>query len=275
MQPIPKKFVRQYGKLLPRLVNVEVPSGGVWEVEVAKCDCDPWMWLQKGWPEFAKHFSLKCGHFLVFRYQGNAHFHVSIFDKTATEIEYPYVISSKGNNNTWECRKRRRHKSDMPLPCPQPHKKLKSQASAPVAKGKSPALEVRCLKNAEKVEALKKASDFTSKNPFFMLVMQPSCLGFRGRVSIPVSFARENIKIQNATLILSSSTCNGKTWPARYYCMHKKNTVQHLIQGVNWEAFAKDNALQVGDVCVFELTEIMRPQIMLKVSIYPATSNGE
>ncbi|OMP02097.1 hypothetical protein COLO4_11354 [Corchorus olitorius] len=187
MQPIPQKFLRLYGKLLPSLLKLEVPSGEVWQVELAKDD--KWVWLEKGFKEFAKHYSLKSGHFVLFRYERNAHFYVSIFDISATEIEYPYVSNKEDAAS----------KSDMP--CSQPHKKSpntsgtridsKSKASAPVAKGrgataqKSPEIEVlksRRLAGAEKTEALKKANGFTSKNPFVKVVMQPSCLGLDGRV---------------------------------------------------------------------------------------------
>ena len=36
---------------------------------------------------FQTHFQ----HFLLFRYEGDSHFHVLVFDMTASEIEYPYA----------------------------------------------------------------------------------------------------------------------------------------------------------------------------------------
>lgn len=44
-----------------------------------------------GWPEFAEHYSLTGGQFLVFSYQGDSIFHVRIFDFSCCEIEYPSV----------------------------------------------------------------------------------------------------------------------------------------------------------------------------------------
>ncbi|XP_039066663.1 B3 domain-containing protein At1g49475-like [Hibiscus syriacus] len=59
------------------------------QVELVKCGGK--MWFRNGWLNFAKHYSVEPGHFLVFRYEGGCHFHVIIFDRTATEIEYPDV----------------------------------------------------------------------------------------------------------------------------------------------------------------------------------------
>ncbi|OMO83042.1 hypothetical protein COLO4_22726 [Corchorus olitorius] len=268
---IPERFIRKYGNDMSSPALLKVPTGQAWKVGLRKRDGK--VWLKHGWREFSNHYSLDPGHFLVFRYQGNCNFHVTIMDKTATEIDYSYAskhlkgipyesesesedddcieiieeippapstkfpcprprkkmtstdsqavhngvpamtkkLKAGEENDTSECRKR---KDKSAMPCPQPHKKmkfdspntsgtrinLKSKASAPVAKGrgaatqKSPEVEVfksRCLTRAEKTEALKKANGFRSKNPFFKVVMQPSCLSFGGRV---VSFQADFCK---------------------------------------------------------------------------------
>ncbi|XP_048135722.1 B3 domain-containing transcription factor VRN1-like [Rhodamnia argentea] len=86
---IPKRFVRKYGKNLPETVRLRVPDGGSWRVELEKWD--DIVWLAKGWKEFAEHYSICEGHFLVFKYVGDSGFHVLIFDKSATEIDYPLI----------------------------------------------------------------------------------------------------------------------------------------------------------------------------------------
>lgn len=45
------------------------------------------MYLDDGWKEFVKDHSLKEAYFLVFKYLGNMHFAVKIFDGTHCEIE--------------------------------------------------------------------------------------------------------------------------------------------------------------------------------------------
>ena len=66
----------------------KLPNGAEWKVELTKGDCD--VWLQKGWDEFTKHHSINLGHLLVFRYEGNSHFFVLIFEPSATERDYPF-----------------------------------------------------------------------------------------------------------------------------------------------------------------------------------------
>ncbi|KAK2631949.1 hypothetical protein EUGRSUZ_L02216 [Eucalyptus grandis] len=86
---IPKKFVRKYGSNLSDLVFLQVPSGQAWEVELVRRTDG--VWLRRGWPDFVKHYAIKHGHFLVFRYEGGSAFRVVIFDKSASEIKYPII----------------------------------------------------------------------------------------------------------------------------------------------------------------------------------------
>lgn len=86
---IPRKFVRKYGKYLCGRVYLKAPRGGVWAVDMVRYSGDAW--LQTGWPEFARLYSLCFGHFLVFKYQGNSNFDVFIYDKRGIEIDYPLV----------------------------------------------------------------------------------------------------------------------------------------------------------------------------------------
>ncbi|KAH7850740.1 hypothetical protein Vadar_002284 [Vaccinium darrowii] len=84
---IPKKFISQYGKNLGNRGFLRVPSGAVWTIELVTSNGD--VWMCNGWKEFAKFYSLGFGHLLVFRYDGSYNFDVFIFDKSASEIEYP------------------------------------------------------------------------------------------------------------------------------------------------------------------------------------------
>lgn len=87
LQMIPKKFARKYGKNLADHVLLKAPYGTFWQVELERSNDK--IWLHKGWQEFATHYSLCVWNVLVFRYEGDSLFHVTIFDKTASEIEYP------------------------------------------------------------------------------------------------------------------------------------------------------------------------------------------
>ncbi|GMI68096.1 hypothetical protein HRI_000478900 [Hibiscus trionum] len=84
---IPRKFVENHGNDMSSPAMLRVPSGEVWKVELSKCDGK--ILLENGWLEFSKHYFLELGYLLVFRYDGNNNFHVVIFNRSASEIQYP------------------------------------------------------------------------------------------------------------------------------------------------------------------------------------------
>ena len=101
-------------------------------------DSDGEGWLQNGWHEFANYHSLKQGHLLVLRYEGNSHFYVLIFDASATEIDYsfddklqvPKMEDIESDDNSVEIldglhpSQKTRKKSS--LSCPSPNKRAKT-----------------------------------------------------------------------------------------------------------------------------------------------------
>ncbi|XP_022774254.1 B3 domain-containing transcription factor VRN1-like isoform X2 [Durio zibethinus] len=142
---IPAKFVRKYGSGISSPVFLKVPSGAIWQVKLTKSNAE--MWLQSGWREFVEHHSLELHDFVVFRYEGNCLFNVVIFDKSASEIEYPInscqtraeihnfeehsqVPATEEDDDTsveilddMPPSKKRREKS--PLPSPRPSRKMR------------------------------------------------------------------------------------------------------------------------------------------------------
>ena len=63
-----------------------IPNGRKWKVKLTQHVGG--VWFQNGWSEFASSHGVAVGHLLVFKYEGNLHFDVLIFDATATEIYY-------------------------------------------------------------------------------------------------------------------------------------------------------------------------------------------
>uniref|UniRef100_M1DAC2 TF-B3 domain-containing protein n=2 Tax=Solanum tuberosum TaxID=4113 RepID=M1DAC2_SOLTU len=90
---IPEDFANRYCK---NLAYLEVPSGKVWEVEVVHFEDQ--ICLDKGWLDFVDYHSISCGHFSMFGYDGCSHFNVTIFDLSATEIEYPPTKNDSDNS---------------------------------------------------------------------------------------------------------------------------------------------------------------------------------
>ncbi|KAG8651327.1 B3 domain-containing transcription factor VRN1 isoform X1 [Manihot esculenta] len=90
---VPKRFARKYGGFLSNPVVLKVPGGRIWQVEVTKFDGE--VWFQNGWQGFLEYYSLVHGSFLVFEYdKSSCHFNVTIFDKSASEIEYPVSVTN-------------------------------------------------------------------------------------------------------------------------------------------------------------------------------------
>ncbi|EXC35446.1 B3 domain-containing transcription factor VRN1 [Morus notabilis] len=145
---IPNKFLRLYGDTLSGKVCLELPCGLRWEVRLTKSNGK--VWMDKGWTDFSKYYSLGHGDLLVFRYEGNSKFHVLIFDKSTTEIDYP---SNPNRFEKHDDTDRKPHefcveegiedddsvvevpetflphpktREKSPIPCPRPHKRART-----------------------------------------------------------------------------------------------------------------------------------------------------
>ncbi|KAI4313571.1 hypothetical protein L6164_026536 [Bauhinia variegata] len=114
----------KYRKNLPNPVFLVLPNGEKWEVNWVKHDGD--VYFQKGWKEFAEHYSLAHGHFLVFKYEGKSRFYVHIFDTSALEISYPMVKSGEISH---ECPPRKRKRSRSPIKKSHQSDKMRSSLS--------------------------------------------------------------------------------------------------------------------------------------------------
>ncbi|OMP11923.1 hypothetical protein COLO4_03592 [Corchorus olitorius] len=212
---IPPKFAREYGNALSSPVFLKVPTGAEWQVELAKRD-------------------------------GNPHFHVLIFDKTASEIKYPNgnqndqavkIEESEEENSIQiiaEISRGRRKKSQ--LQSGRPYKRRRANPTV---------CNFRQLSSCEKAKVLERAG-FNSENPCFILVMHPTHI-IKYCLSIPSEFARKNLKNRGDVFLCNS----GKTWSATYYSCLNPNKQPYVK--LRWVTFVQDNNLKVGDICAFQL----------------------
>ncbi|XVF17771.1 hypothetical protein REPUB_Repub10bG0152200 [Reevesia pubescens] len=299
---LPTKFARDYGNALSSPVFFKVRNGEVWELELTKCDGK--IWLQNGWQKFAEHYSLEFGHFLVFRYEGNCHFHVLIFDKSASEIAYPYLNNNEDIQQQ-EVKIKESEDDDSiqiinnissgmrqkpELQCPRPHKMMRANSSDKTERGlkfESVATrfghnngfstgkgKVQGLNFVEKCKALQRVcSGFKTENPSFLVVMQPAYVALSSSHSfslrIPKEFSSKYL-MDHGDVILCDS--NGKTWSAEYHSVLGSNKRRYAYLRNGWGTFVQDNNLQVGDVCAFELIDSI--DISFKVFIYPGKEAG-
>ncbi|XP_034700598.1 B3 domain-containing transcription factor VRN1-like [Vitis riparia] len=289
---IPRTFLREYGNSLSNFVFLHPPTGAEWRVELLKLHGE--VLFSTGWQRFADFYSIGYGHFLLFRYEGSSHFHVLIFDMTASEIEYPYATAPNHDHNHHKVSveslddfpssktanymdmiditsseavfnpnrasslpKVEDIQGDFPTthktreitrnnPSFKPHNACSSHhyhSSIPISRG----------------GALGRAKAFKFENPFFIVTMRPSYVGSRKSLTVPLSFVKRHFKRDNNNTILSVS--DGRTWSVKY--IKQKNNVQFSS---GWTKFVRDNSLEVGDVCAFELVKCTGTS--LKVEIF-------
>ena len=132
---------------------------------------------------------MKLGYLVVFWYEENSHFHVLIFDLSATKIDYP--SKSSNGHEGGQCDEEYTNMSDTSfqiLPnCPlRPkqgdtsllprRKKMKTTSTCGRIRNQKFKFHARIQQftTIEKAKALKKASGFKLKNPHFIVVMQLS-----------------------------------------------------------------------------------------------------
>ncbi|CAN6541756.1 unnamed protein product [Malus baccata var. baccata] len=284
MQRIPKKFVMKYGEGISNPVCLKLPSGSEWIVELRRWDGE--VWFDNGWPEFSKFYSLDCGHWLVFRYEGNSKFNVCIFDKSCTEIEYPLTMpkmeltshdesrdnsandssddygddlsykSGDGSDDNsamildkfLPCPRKTREKSTLPYP--QPHKKRITSSSGkcdfPTEKYGVPSSTP-----SGEVVALRRAIAFKSQNPSFIVVMRLSYIN-SGLLWLPSKFCKLRPIKESCEVILQVS--DGRTWTVDLRYEEGKATFRR-----GWMDIVCDNNLELGDVCVFVSTSNLKP----------------
>ncbi|KAF7053750.1 hypothetical protein CFC21_061596 [Triticum aestivum] len=91
-QRLPDKFAKMLAGREPHKVKLrEVGSGlrRLWDVLVV-FDGEGHMYLGPAWDHFARAHELQLGHFLVFRYDGDAMFTVKMFDNTMCHMYYQH-----------------------------------------------------------------------------------------------------------------------------------------------------------------------------------------
>ncbi|CAN1156943.1 B3 domain-containing protein At1g49475, partial [Linum perenne] len=96
MLPLPKKFARHSRGTTATL---QTPPGEQWTMDII-CDNDGTKQFVGQWNDFYTFNSLKLGHFLLFKHNGNNHFSVAIFDTSTCEIEYPIRNPEIFNNQS-------------------------------------------------------------------------------------------------------------------------------------------------------------------------------
>ncbi|CAI8612445.1 unnamed protein product [Vicia faba] len=242
---LPIKFVRKHGQGLPNVICLKTSNGENWKINLVMNDGK--IWFGQGWKEFAQYYSLGYGHLLVFKYQRLSEFHVDIFDTTRVEIEYP----PKRVEAEKECRTSKKRKANSSF-------EFGSTSCAKNSKGKQVNTRLECAK------------DFKTSNPSFILVMCTTKVESPFHLTIPCKFGRTHFDLEKKIGDIYFRVLDDeRVWPARYKIrMIKGKTRFDVTSG--WMKFSKNNNLEVGDVCKFEL--VLKTNMTLQVHIFRKTN---
>ena len=82
--------MRSVGGKISELVKLETPDGNTYNVHIAKELNN--LVLRSGWSKFARVYELQEGDLLRFKYNGDSHFKVEIYDPSACEKEIYCVV---------------------------------------------------------------------------------------------------------------------------------------------------------------------------------------
>lgn len=96
-------------------VSLIGPSGNVWHVDLTQGNDD--LFFAKGWPAFVRDHFIECGDLLVFRYDGELHFTVQVFDQSACEKEASFNLQSSQNSRKFDdSRGQKRDREEVAVP---------------------------------------------------------------------------------------------------------------------------------------------------------------
>ncbi|KHN11484.1 B3 domain-containing transcription factor VRN1 [Glycine soja] len=210
---IPNKFTRRYGGGLSNPVFLRPPDSKEWEVHWTKENGE--VWFQKGWKEFVEYYSLEHGHFVLFKYNGTSLIDVLILDRSAIEID--------DEMGTVDPNVEKLH-ADKGVRSDHHQTKVRVRPRSPLVssepRNKMPsekAIERTSSLNTPKLLRAKKvARNFVSNNVFFTVVIT--------RPQLEEGAWSWSVKLPNCRTI----SCG-------------------------WCLFARENVLQIRNVCIFEL----------------------
>lgn len=90
LQALPKEFTKNIRGQIQEVVKLEVPDGKTYDIQIANEHNG--LVFRSGWAKFASAYELEQCDKLVFRYSGNSHFKVQIFDPSGCEKEFSCVM---------------------------------------------------------------------------------------------------------------------------------------------------------------------------------------
>ncbi|KAM2966888.1 hypothetical protein FF1_027223 [Malus domestica] len=224
---IPPIGSMKYEDFIGDKMFLEVPNGLVWPVELSRRDCE--IWLRRGWLKFARFYFLELGCLLLFTYKG-----VNLSDEDETDSNSSGEIECQRMKHDKE---RRTHGGDGGMSAAHRSPKVLSRTAQSELEDKTE-------------RAFAKARSFKSRNPFVVIRMRPSYISTH--LKLPIYFAQEHI-CESGKRKVTLKISDMRSWSVKCIIQVYKCQTCARFQDHGWKAFARDNRLEEGDVCVLEV----------------------
>ncbi|XP_047308895.1 B3 domain-containing protein Os11g0197600-like isoform X2 [Impatiens glandulifera] len=309
---IPSLFVAKMEAGTSGTASLMGPSGCTWHADLIHHDDN--LFLYHGWNTFVQDNFIAFGDALIFRYDGNLHFTVQIFDQSSCEKEAAFSAECSQNYSHYDklTGKRRENKNEGSyLDCILEHVPKRSRGSVPHPVCLSNSQEEGCKENgvtsttetlqfsmhanetgshiissvntvslamsaqskfsldslgtnintggnmertargsmltSSDAEGL--AQSFSSYYPSFRKTMRRSNISGSFTLNIPYQFSMAHLP--NCKLKVVLQNLKGQSWKVNSIPTLKVHTSHTLCGG--WLAFSRDNNINLGDICIFEL----------------------
>ncbi|XP_062102243.1 B3 domain-containing transcription factor VRN1-like isoform X2 [Humulus lupulus] len=270
---IPVAFAKNFDGEASQQCLIWNPFKKFWNVNVEKTNNR--LFFQKGWNLFLLDNGLEFGDLLVFHYNaGKSEFYVDFYGKNCCQkrgISLGFHREKDQSENSLDGNKTNMVNIgviDLETEDSEPIEQYRSESSedeffeekTQTKRGGAGRPRFRSRSRCDReVRALEEANKYIPKHPSFKLVMAESYV-MKGLLGVPISFYRTHMKQmqRNGSFIMLQHL--GKSWPVKF-CINEPLRARFAS---GWGKFVKDNTIELGDVCVFELMGVS----VVKVSIF-------
>ncbi|CAI9103129.1 OLC1v1001570C1 [Oldenlandia corymbosa var. corymbosa] len=264
------------------VIMVKDPIGATWRMKLLTDNKGTK--VHQGWVEFQDFYAIKRHYFLVFRYNGNSQFTVTIFDKAGQEIDYPRRLHETTKRKqlhpiSGEEKDEEEGEDDndddeddadsVEILWEKSWKEVKEagsssqQATTSRRTKRSRSSSSALNPKNEDLKAYQQAMLFNSNHPFFICVIRSGSISGSFRISMRRKFVRENLaKNLYEEFKLHLQVNEENSWSVRVITEAKDNIGRI---GGGWKIFVHENNVELNDVCIFEMHKEQKPYLQIKL----------
>ncbi|KAG8377681.1 hypothetical protein BUALT_Bualt08G0058100 [Buddleja alternifolia] len=290
---IPCNFVKHIEGSSPGTALLVGPSGKHWYVNLIPVGNS--LFFNDGWIAFVRDHFLEQGDSIVFRYDGDMHFTVLIFDQSMCEKEALFTAESSQDVSKYDnhvVKKRDRERLALSdniiegvpkkMRCSQMQENSTNEVNeeewmreanncavtvaVPLASVRHDSSDQSVRNRPSRLDMLLSASEaeriaqsFTSSYPNFLKVMKRFNISGSYTLNIPYQFATEHLPKCKVKIVLHN--LKGESWTVNSIPTTKVQTSHTFCGG--WLSFVRDNNVDIGDICIFELVRQCELQVRI------------